>query len=231
MKRTSTMTWTLIAGLCLAVLFYFFSDVFGPSRDALYKQANEAYAEDNYPQARAFAEQALEARSGKVTKAELLNLIGSSYDAESHFEDAIHYYRLSLDEDDSKANVWTNLGISYRLLSDYDKAAEAYQQALNIDPDYAEAHSSLGTLLLIKGDAQASLEHFEKALALLPDLAVTHGNYALALGMVGRFDEANDELKRSVMLGYGNADVIRERIEELKARHEHEAAEVDSAAE
>lgn len=216
MKRISGVVRIFTAGLCLVLLSLAISGCGGPSRDKLFEQAEDAYYVEDYTQAISLAEQALAARSGEVSDADVLNLLGASFDSLGDFDKAVSHYRKSLAEDDGQANVWTNLGVSLRMQGDYPQAAQAYERALEINPDYPEAHSSLGTLRLVEGDAQASLEHFEKAIALRPNLAVTHGNYAMALAMVGRFADAQAALEQARVLGYQNAAIVQQRIEALE---------------
>ena len=68
----------------------------------------------------------------------------------------------------------------------------------------------------MKNEPEKAIEEFKKALELDANLAVAYGNAALAYAMLGDWDKADEYLKQSIVLGYENADIMRERIEELK---------------
>lgn len=56
----------------------------------------------------------------------------------------------------------------------------------------------------------------EKAIRLSPSLAVAQGNKAIALAMLGRFDEADQAVRLAVVLGHKNVKGVRERVAALK---------------
>lgn len=68
----------------------------------------------------------------------------------------------------------------------------------------------------MEGNAEAAIPYFEKAIEADPQLEVAYGNGALAYAMIGDFEKAEEYLNHAILLGYENADVIRERIEALR---------------
>lgn len=189
------------------------------SKSSQVQEADAAFDAEDYEKAAKLYQAAIDA--GKAKGSDLVYLytsLGLSYDKLDRFDEAIVAYRKALDIDPKAHEVWVNLGVVYRLKGDYDQAIAHYQKALDINPKYAEAHSSLGTLYLLQGDAQAAIDKFETAIKLNPNLAVAHGNLALAYATANRFEDADASLRQSIVLGYKNADVIRERIDQLKKK-------------
>jgi tetratricopeptide (TPR) repeat protein len=72
---------------------------------------------------------------------------------------------------------------------------------VQLDSTSAEAHASLATYLLFYDkDWVACEREFRKAIALNPNYAFAHDQFGMALGFVGRFDEAVAEGKRAAEL-------------------------------
>src|SRR5690606_10008955 len=97
-----------------------------------------------------------------------------------------------------------------------DKAKESYLQAMQIDPDDPELRLSLGVLYILQGNEDAAIEELEYAIELDAQIATAHANLALAYAMAGRFEEADEQLQLAIVQGYRNADIIRERIDNLR---------------
>jgi serine/threonine-protein kinase len=80
-------------------------------------------------------------------------------------------------------------------------AKAAAERAVQLDSTSAEAHASLATYLLFYDkDWVACEREFRKAIALNPNYAFAHDQFGMALGFVGRFDEAVAEGKRAAEL-------------------------------
>lgn len=184
--------------------------------DSLMMEGIEAYNDGNYAEAIKNLEQAEEKGLDKQEISVLHSYLGMCYSDMGMTEIAIEYQEKALEEDPSDVQNYVGLAISYRLLGDYDKAMDYYMQGMEVDPDDPELNSSIGTLYIILDEPQTAIPFFEKALEENPDLAVTYGNAALAYAMTGDFKTAEEYLQISREKGYPNADIIQQRIDELK---------------
>jgi serine/threonine protein kinase/Flp pilus assembly protein TadD len=120
---------------------------------------------------------------------------------------SIKYFEKATELDPTYALAYATLGDSYTLASTYGvlPAKEAYLKAkgaalkgLEIDNALAEGHTTLGIVSFYHDwDWVAAERAFKRAIELKPDDATAHQRYALALGLVGRFDEAIAEIKRA----------------------------------
>ena len=80
----------------------------------------------------------------------------------------------------------------------YPKAKVAIQKALDIDDNLAEAYTQLTwTNLYYDWDMQAAENNINRALALNPGYSLAHQYYRDYLMMMGRWDEAIEELRRA----------------------------------
>ncbi len=68
---------------------------------------------------------------------------------------------------------------------------------------HALACGQLGRLMLHGGDASGAVEHIAVAIRALPEHAVAHNNMALALGVLGRYEEALRAARTAIRLNPG----------------------------
>lgn len=83
----------------------------------------------------------------------------------------------------------------------FNPAREAAKKALEIDESLAEAHNSLALVhWLYEWDFPAADREFRRAIELKPSYVTAHHWRALFLGEMGRFEEAEAEIKLALML-------------------------------
>jgi len=70
---------------------------------------------------------------------------------------------------------------------------------------HALASGQLGRLMLYSGDAAGAVEHIAVAIRALPQHGTAHNNMALALGVLGRYDEATLAAKETIRIDPGNS--------------------------
>ena len=159
---------------------------------------------------------ALDKHLGHYTRSEVLTVIGNCYNELDQFEESLEYHDRAINEDPKNHHAYVNKGAVCRLMGDYEKAAKLYSTALELAPDYAELHASMGALAFHQDDYQAAINHLKRAIELDDTLSVPHSNLALAYAAAGRFDEADEELKKAVTRGYHRPEVIKDRIQQLR---------------
>lgn len=104
----------------------------------------------------------------------------------------------ALELDPRSVPAWHARGLLAYLSDDPDQAIEAFTTAQRIDPNAANSLLMLGRTLYYKGRNREALEYTTLALRKDP---INHGiihNHAALLGMLGRFDEAERWLRRSM---------------------------------
>jgi serine/threonine protein kinase/TolB-like protein/Tfp pilus assembly protein PilF len=124
---------------------------------------------------------------------------------EDGFKKAIAFFQKAIEKDPSYAQAYTGLADAYMLLSDwgfltpaegYSMARDAAVRALSIDDQLAEAHNSLaGIKAVLDWDWAGAESEYKKAIALNRNYATAHHWYADHLLLMGRGDEALNEIK------------------------------------
>jgi DNA-binding winged helix-turn-helix (wHTH) protein/TolB-like protein len=138
-------------------------------------------------------------------------LYGRSYlsrRATASVEESIKYFELALQHDPDYALAWAGLADAYTSLGyRYDmqeqtqsqvmpKAKAAAARALKLDDQLAEAHAALGVVReRYDWDFAGAEIEYKRAIVLNPDYAPAHHLYSRYLLAMGRFGEAEKEMR------------------------------------
>ena len=120
---------------------------------------------------------------------------------------AIDYFQQAIKADPNYALAYAGLADSYALLDDwgdtaprdsFPKARAAAEKAIALDDTLAEAHASLAMVReAYDWDWIGAEQEFKRAIELNPNYATAHQWYGLFLASMGRFAEAETEVRRA----------------------------------
>jgi serine/threonine protein kinase/tetratricopeptide (TPR) repeat protein len=172
-------------------------------------------------------------------EAHRLYVLGRYFFNRRHTEDffkAIEYFHRATEKDPRYALAYAGLADCYGLLGAYFKlspdeafnaARAAAKKALEADESLAEAHNSLALVhWLYDWDWAAADREFRRAIELRSNFVTAHHWRGLFLGEMGRFAEAEAEMKLALALDSFSSPVIADYGRVLFwARRYHEAAE------
>src|SRR5580658_343630 len=125
---------------------------------------------------------------------------------------ALAYFNQAIDEDPTYAQAYSGLADTYALLGDWQygvmtpkealpKAKAAAIKALELDSTLSEAHNSLAFCFdAFDWDFAAAGKEFQRAIELNPGYATAHHWYAWHLSLLGRYDEAIEEMRKAKSL-------------------------------
>jgi adenylate cyclase len=89
------------------------------------------------------------------------------------------------------------------------RARELAQRALDISPDLSDAHSALGNIALqFDHDWERAETEFSDAIALNASNVVAYRFYGMLLRTLGRYEEAKQVIRRSIVLDPGGHDQV-----------------------
>ena len=122
----------------------------------------------------------------------------------------IEYFEKAIEKDPEYALAYTGLAQCYCFIggwgymlpsSAWSKAKTEVKKALELDDTLAEVHSALGMIsLYYDWDWPAFEKHIKRAIELAPGYALSHLWNADYLRIMGRFDEALEEIERGLEL-------------------------------
>jgi TolB-like protein/DNA-binding winged helix-turn-helix (wHTH) protein/Flp pilus assembly protein TadD len=122
---------------------------------------------------------------------------------------ALAYFNQAIDEDSKYAEAYSGLADTYALLGDWQyavmtpkealpKAKAAAIKALELDSTLSEAHNSLAFCFdAFDWDLESAEKEFQRAIELNPGYATAHHWYAWHLSLLGRYDEAIEEMRKA----------------------------------
>jgi TolB-like protein/DNA-binding winged helix-turn-helix (wHTH) protein len=125
-------------------------------------------------------------------------------------EQGIRYFEQAIRSDPNFALAYAGLADSYNLLDDWGKTAPrdsfpkaraSAEKAIALDDSLAEAHASLAMVrAAYDWDWNGSEQEFHRSIDLNPNYATAHQWYGLLLASLGRFQEAEVEVRRAQQL-------------------------------
>ena len=122
---------------------------------------------------------------------------------------ALAYFNQAIDEDSNYAQAYSGLADTYALLGDWQyavmtpkealpKAKIAATKALELDNTLSEAHNSLAFCFdAFDWDLESAGKEFQRAIELNPGYATAHHWHAWHWSLLGRYDEAIEEMKKA----------------------------------
>jgi TolB-like protein/DNA-binding winged helix-turn-helix (wHTH) protein/Tfp pilus assembly protein PilF len=125
---------------------------------------------------------------------------------------ALAYFNQAIEEDPKYAESYSGLADTYALMGDWQyavmtpkeafpKAKDAALKAIELDPALGAAHTSLAYVLDgFDWDFQLGGKEFERGVELSPGYATAHHWYAWHLALVGRNQDAIEEMKKAQSL-------------------------------
>lgn len=114
-------------------------------------------------------------------------------------------YRKALALDNSIASVWYDLGVTLQQDNREDAAAEAWDQCLTIEPEHYRAWCNRGTIYMERKQFGHAVDCYQKSLKINPKDDKSWYCLGMALGYLGRIDEAIPALEKAKMLGFAQA--------------------------
>ncbi len=110
--------------------------------------------------------------------------------------------------------AWMQYGLAHKGIGDLDMAITAFDQALTLKPNDPAASLQRADLHAMKGNVDAALLDFSTAILLAPDAARPRYARGRYLDVLGRGQEANEDLRKAWRLGWRD-EWLNERIVSL----------------
>lgn len=117
------------------------------------------------------------------------------------YNESIISFDKALNLDPNYVRAWVGKGVALHGLGDFNGSRNAYDTALEIDPSYAMAWNDKAWLLYKQDQYEEAINYSDKAIGLLnEDLAATLDTKGVALGKLGKNDEALQYIDRALEL-------------------------------
>jgi TolB-like protein/DNA-binding winged helix-turn-helix (wHTH) protein/Tfp pilus assembly protein PilF len=153
---------------------------------------------------------------------------------------ALAYFNQAIEEDPTYAQAYSGLADTYALLGDWQfgvmtpkqalpKAKAAAMKALELDSTLSEAHNSLAFCFdAFDWDFDAAGKEFQRSIELNPGYATAHHWYAWHLSLLGRYDEAIEEMRKAKSLDPLSLIINADLAELLSIAHFYDESIIQS---
>ena len=135
-------------------------------------------------------------------KAEVHTALAGEYFARGAYAVALSETRSALKDDDKYYAAWNMQGLVYMELREDGPAREAFERALSLSPNNPEVLNNYGWFLCTRNDGDRGLAFMKRAYAdpLYPTPEKAYLSAGLCLRKLGRVQEAEDSLRRAVLI-------------------------------
>jgi tetratricopeptide (TPR) repeat protein len=134
-----------------------------------------------------------------TSSAKDLETRGDALRAEKDYLNAIDYYRVALQKNDSGV-LHNKLGVAELQLSRYGIARKEFERAVKIDNSLAEAHNNLGVTYYVNRQYGSAVKEYRRAIKLKPDNAPFHSNLGSAYFSRKDFEKATKEYAEAMRI-------------------------------
>jgi protein O-GlcNAc transferase len=132
----------------------------------------------------------LSQNSAEHDKAKEALLRGISFHQSGQLDQAIQWYKKSLESNPENSIALSNIGLALTNLGKLDEAVTNLKKAISIKPSSAESYNNLGIALNEQGKFAEALNIYQKAISLKPDYAQAHNNLGIVFENQGKPNEA-----------------------------------------
>jgi tetratricopeptide (TPR) repeat protein len=133
------------------------------------------------------------------SSAQDLETRGDSLRAEKDNLDAIDYYTLALDKEES-AVLHNKMGVALLQLSKTTDARRQFERAIKMDKSLPEAHNNLAVTFYVRKQYGPAIKEYQRAIKLNPDSAPFHSNLGSAYFSEKNFNKATREYARAMQI-------------------------------
>jgi Flp pilus assembly protein TadD len=111
------------------------------------------------------------------------------------YEQAEAEYQRAIELEPSNGDAYRRLGHVYEQANQLDRALPALEKAVEIDPNYFKVYQDLGAYYTLRGDDRDAIRQYEKCVRLAPDEPDPHRVLGVTYENLGRYVEAERELR------------------------------------
>lgn len=135
-------------------------------------------------------------------RAEVHTALAGEYYSRGNFPVALSEVRLALKDDSTYFPAYNMQGLIYMELHEDASARESFGQALSISPNNAEVLNNFGWFLCLRNETERGLDMMHRAAAdnFYPTPEKAYLSAGLCLRRAGRSQEAEDQLRRAVLI-------------------------------
>lgn len=185
--------------------------------DPIFQEAIKAFDQDNYHKAVELIEKAIKSGIKSYDLALVYATYGYYLTKIERLEEALNAHKKAIELNPKNPVAWRYYGMALRQQGDFDTAEQCYEYALAIDPKDELTQASLGALYIFRNKPLKTIEILAPYAEQGAQAAISMSNLALAYGMVGNFEAAEDSLGKAVQKGYPRWKYLQSRLDDMRS--------------
>lgn len=124
----------------------------------------------------------------------------------NNFQEAIKWYRKSIDLYPDVADTWYNLGVCYMGLNQNNLALEAFEKSLDIDSNGMNALNNVGVIYFKRKDYIKAESYFKRCLAINSNFSSAYANLGAVYHNLGELNRARENYQKALALNPNDAN-------------------------
>lgn len=188
--------------------------------DPIFREAAKTFSAEDYAKTVELCAEALREGIKTYDPALVYATYGYSLTKVGREKEAMEVHEKAVKLNPENPVAWRYYGMSLRQTNEFDKAERCYERGLTIDPNDEFTLASLGALYIFRNKPQKAIEILAPFVEAGGQAGLTMSNLALAYGMVGDFDSAQEALGKAVQKGYPRWKHLQERINAMRSYRE-----------
>jgi tetratricopeptide (TPR) repeat protein len=157
-------------------------------------------------------------------------LVYQAHDRLTTFSDSLLLWQDAVAKLPEKPVPWGSrtlymLGREYVYGARPERAMDVAERCMAQYPNTVDCYYARGVIHLLGERPDRALPDLRRAVELQPDSGVAHHRLGLVLERLGRFEDAKAQYQFASKLGFGGAGLELQRIERIRARQRHPAAQ------
>ena len=124
-------------------------------------------------------------------------------------------YRRSAELAPDDPEVQTRLGQAYMEQGSLDKAEYCFNQALHYDPNNGYSYYNLAIIKKLRGEDSAALDTMHSARRINENHPLVQAELALFYAMDGDEQQSTEYMKKSILCGYRDPDMLTKRVKAI----------------
>jgi Flp pilus assembly protein TadD len=116
------------------------------------------------------------------------------------YEQAEAEYRRAIELEPGNSDAYRRLGMVLEQNNQSEEALAAYRRALEVEPNYYRTYQALGSFYYNRANYSEAVKYLSKEIELAPDEVDAHRALGSALTFLGRFSDAESDLRFAIRL-------------------------------
>jgi protein O-mannosyl-transferase len=144
--------------------------------------------------------------------------LGILYYSTTKFDSALYEYSKAIELDKNNFSYYDNRGMARFHLKDFKGALNDFNRVIDLKPDYKDVWGSRGMTRLELNEYEGAIFDLSRSISYSPNEGAGYYYRGIAYSKIPRVNEARADWEKAVGLGYKNAAILLNKIQDNTVR-------------